>query len=243
MIPPNVSGQQLLKNVVAQLPREPIVLFGDLRVRKRRGTVLREVKFEMLARWGSDQAVATCTVLDPFGMELERLTVSRVKGYGTRLEYAAGNPLSASDPPDLFESVQGTDVSWMDLTLGFLWWEGGSIVGSDEIRGRRCYVVEVPAPVYRDAGGGNRPFSSAAGRRYSRARLWIDEELRTLLQAEGYDCDGKLVRRLWVKSFKKIDDRWVIKDMEIQGSSPAYRTRLCIRGVRVIQNHDAKPDR
>ena len=205
---------------------------GDLRVRKRRGAVLREVKFEMLAKWGSNPAVATYTILDPFGVKLERLTVSRVEGYGTRVEYAAGSPLSASDPPDLFESVQGTDVSWMDLTLAFLWWEGGSIVGSDEIKGRRCYVVEVPAPVYREAGEGDRRPSSAAGRRYSRALLWIDKELRTLLQAEGYDCDGKLVRRLWVKSFKKINDRWVIKDMEVQGSAPAHRTKLRIRGVR-----------
>ena len=50
------------------------------------------------------------------------------------------------------------------------------------------------------------------------------------LKAEGLDANGKQVRILWVKSFKKIHDRWMLKDMEIQ-SSPLHRTKLVVREV------------
>ena len=54
---------------------------------------------------------------------------------------------------------------------------------------------------------------------------------RMLLQAEGYSEDGNLVRRLWVKGFKKINERWMIKDMEIQSYPYRHRTRLRVREV------------
>ena len=43
---------------------------------------------------------------------------------------------------------------------------------------------------------------------YVKVRLWIDEKLHMLLQAEGMDANGRQVRILWVKSFKKINDRY-----------------------------------
>jgi hypothetical protein len=63
-------------------------------------------------------------------------------------------------------------------------------------------------------------------------RLWIEEKIRVLLQAEGYDAQGEAVRRLWVQSCKKINDRWMIKDMEIQQYPEIHRTRLTVRDVK-----------
>ena len=222
-----LSAQQLLDDVVAQLPREPLLIRGDLTVRKRRGIDTRKLKFEMSVNWGSSPAVARYTILDPSGTELEQLTVSRSEGREPLLEYAAGSPLTAFDTPDLFQHIQGTDVSWADLTLSFLWWRGGSIVRTDEVRGRECYVIEVPAPQRVT------PNSARDSAKYSRALLWIDKKLHMLLRAEAYDSRNKLMRRLWVKSLKKIGDRWMIKDMEIQGFPPIHRTKLSIKEVSV----------
>ena len=105
----------------------------------------------------------------------------------------------------------------MHLTLSFRWWPGGRVTGEEDIRGRPCHVVEVPAP----AGPPGQ---------YAAVRLWIDGQLHMLLQAEGLDAGGKQVRILWVKSFKKINDRWMLKDLEIQ-SSPLHRTKLVVREV------------
>jgi len=57
-----------------------------------------------------------------------------------------------------------------------------------------------------------------------------------VLQAEGYDVRGELVRRLFMKSFKKIEDRWMVKDMDIQCFPSEHRTNLRVETMRVEKN-------
>jgi len=66
---------------------------------------------------------------------------------------------------------------------------------------------------------------------YAVARLWIGKQQHLLLQAEGVDANGKVVRRLWVKSCKKIDEKWIVKEMEIQSYPVVHRTKLHILEV------------
>jgi hypothetical protein len=210
------TAQQLLDDVVFQLPREPLDISGDLILRKRHGVVLRELKFQMLLKWGENPAVAQYVIQDTFGREVEQLTVTREQGKEPVFKYSTAG--GGGKKTDLFGPVQGTDVSWMDLTLSFLWWKGGQIVRQDdEIKGRSCYVVEVSAPAGQSG-------------QYAKVRIWIDAKLHMLLQAEGLDANGRQVRILWVRSFKKIHDRWMLKDLEIQ-ASPEHRTKLVVREV------------
>jgi len=65
--------------------------------------------------------------------------------------------------------------------------------------------------------------------------MWIDANLYMLLQAEGYDETGDAIRRLWVRSFKKINDRWMIKEMEIQAEPAYHRTKLRIEAVNAAE--------
>ena len=254
-LPQSTSGSlsvgQLLEDVRAQLPRESLVISGDLIVRKRKGIVTRTLTFDMSLNLGSQPETLRCVIRDAFGKELEQLTVTHRAGQEPCFEYAAGSSLSPSDLPSLFDCVQGTDISWTDLTLSFLWWRGGTTVGIETIRGRSCLVVEVPTPaglrhaVPGSAGGfaeartataalageSTPEAGTQAGRQYERVLLWIDEKLRVVLQAEGYDSGGKLVRRFWINSFKKIDDKWMLKDMEVESFPSTHRTRLRVREV------------
>jgi len=117
------SASQLLQDVIAQLPREPLTIRGALKVRKRRGIVIKELQFELFANWAGRPAFARYTIRDAGGTNLEQLTVIRMEGQAVRVAYASGSPLLPSPPPDLFASIQETDMSWMDLTLSFLWWK------------------------------------------------------------------------------------------------------------------------
>jgi len=219
--PPPPSAAELLRRAVANLPRDPLLVEGHLIVRKWRGTVVSRLGFEMHLRWGDRPPTARYTVRDAFGAHLAELTVTRRPGQGPCFQYRAGNPPAAADLPDLYAPIGGSDVCWHDLALSFLWWEGGTVVRTDTVRGRRCYVLKVPAPACPDAPGS----------RYSHVLLWVDFKVHMLLQAEAYDRAGRLQRRLWVKSLKKVGDRWMIKDMEIEGSPRVHRTRLRVREV------------
>lgn len=220
------TAAELLSDVLARLPQQPLQVRGDIVVRHRHGIVDRSFRFDMQLRWGSEPAEACYTIRDAFGNSLEQMTVRRAGGGEPTFFYAVGDPPAPAPMPGLYDAVQGTDVSWTDLSLSFLWWRGGSVVATNEVRGRRCYVVEVPAPP--SAGRETAPGKMAP---YRSVRLWIDAEIHMLLQAEGLNASGRAVRRLWVKSFKKVNDTWMIKDLEVQEANSGRRTKLVVLEV------------
>jgi len=224
-----LEADRLLDDVVARLPAEPLRISGDLLVRKRHGVPVNRFSFEMLLDWGQLPNTARYTIRDAFGTDLEQLTVKRDADGTPNFHHASGDPLKADTVPPLFDTVQSSDISWVDLALAFLWWKGGEVTGSEEVKGRKCHVVEVPAPGGADDAVQSGEKTDGAGTPYARVRLWIDEELRMLLQAEGLDAEDNLIRKLWVKSFKKIDDHWMIKDLEVQSYPVKHRTKLSIR--------------
>ena len=75
------------------------------------------------------------------------------------------------------------------------WWELISektkIVGTEQVGGRECYVVEIKEE--------ESPFT----------RMWLDKENLVLIKGEYKEAEGEIT--LWVYSdFKKIKDNWEI---------------------------------
>jgi len=212
------TATELLNDVIARLPSDPLLIVGDITLRRRKGFAERELQFDMAVHWGMNPSVARYTVRDALGKELEQLTVLRMAGGRPVFQYASGEPLEPKATPNLFTPIQDTNLSWMDLTLSFLWWPNGRIVDTDTVKGYDCYVVEVMAP-------------GAQPEQYAKVRVWIAKKIHMLLQATGYDAEDEPMRRLWVKSFKKINEQWMVKDLLIQGQSNAQRTELRVRDV------------
>ncbi len=213
----------LLADLLNQLPKKPMVLQGQLKVAK--GMRARSLNISMDINWGSDPSLVSYTLRDNQNKDLEQLTVIRRGKRDPKYKYAKGDPLVTQNVPDLFAPVQGTDLSWAEISLMFLWWKGAKTVGVETIRSRPCYIVETPSP-------------DRMKKTYGRTRIWIDQSYKMLLQAESYDSKGKLVRRMTIKSFKKIDDQWMIKDIDIQSFPANYRTRLRIHSVEEVRERD-----
>ena len=120
-------------------------------------------------------------------------------------------------------AIQETDVTWIDLSLSFLWWRGGQTVGAEKIKGRFCYVVDLPIPE-----------GSAMG--LAGVRLWIDPQAHVMMRAAAMDMAGQMMRRLEVKSLKKIDEIWMVKDLEIRSYPSRHKTMLRVRSVEVLSD-------
>lgn len=183
--------------------------------------------FELDAHWGATPARARYHIRDAFGRDLEQLTITH--DGNASYDYAVGSPPQTTALPDLSGAIQETDLSWIDLTLAYLWWPGGSIVGEESIRTFDCYIVELLAPTTRSL---QPEAASSEALPYAKVRLWIAKKSHMMLQAEGYDADNEIVRRLWVRSCKKIDEQWMIKEMEIQRYPVAHRTKLRVNEVK-----------
>lgn len=214
---PIPTADRLLHDVVAQLPPDPITVSGSLLVRRKRGIPIAKYNFELNARWGETPARATYTILDSFGRSLESLTI--IHGNPDKYIYRQGFDLKPAQLKSISAPIRDTDLSWMDLTLAFLWWQGGKVVGEDSVLTVDCYIVTVNAP-----SGGSTPYASV--------KLWISKKSHMMLQAEGFDAKGRLIRRLWVRSAKKFDDGWMIKIMEIQKYPAVTRTKLRVTEVK-----------
>lgn len=211
---PDETGNTLLTQVISRLPQERLTVSGQLHVRRLGGIPVANLRFTMQLDWGSSPARTVYTISNLDGTPIEQLTLTRYPGGSSETQYSTGNPLVSRDLPPLSEPIQGTDMSWTDLTLDFLWWPRCVPVGEDDIRGRKTFVVDLYPPA-------DSPDSI-----YSRVRAWIDQKEFILLRAQGYDATDTLTRELWIKSLKKIDERWMIKDLEVQQYPVEHRTKL-----------------
>lgn len=118
--------------------------------------------------------------------------------------------------------ADGAEVTAEDLSLGFLYWPDARLMGKESVRTRSAWKIEL------------RP--GKRGSEFAVVRVWLDEASGALLRIEGFDWEGKLLRRFEVVSGQRIDGQWMLKQMRIErfgpesGSRPLARSYLEILG-------------
>lgn len=120
--------------------------------------------------------------------------------------------------------AEGAAVTAEDLSLGFLYWPDARLMGKESVRTRSAWKIEL------------RP--GKAGSEFAVVRVWLDEAGGALLRIEGFDWQGKLLRRFEVVSGQRIDGQWMLKQMRIEkfgsdsGTRPLARSYLEILGKK-----------
>lgn len=219
------SAQDLLQSVQDAIPKESMEIKATINARATKEREGSKVYVEVLLHSGAELYSAVYTVVDAFGGTMEQLLINREPDQPPRYRFRAGDPLEDAEVPDLLSHIKSTDITWVDLSLSFLWWPDGETVGSEKIRNRFCYIIEMPVP---DDGT-----SEVAA-----LRIWIDPRIPMLIQAEGYDQDGNRTRRLRVDSFKKVNGIWLIKDINVQRFDSGGRSKLRITDLKVLMDQD-----
>jgi len=115
------------------------------------------------------------------------------------------------------DPVRGSDITYEDLAMRFLYWPEAKVEGEQTITLTKCWqILALP---------GSSPSS------YSRVRLWIGKQSPALMKCEAFGRDGKLARTFRVVSGQKTKDGlWILKQMRIESattrpggdSSPTY---------------------
>lgn len=134
-------------------------------------------------------------------------------GKGNELKKGAKEPV-----------VPGADVTVEDLSLGFLYWPDARLIGEESVRTRKSWIIDL------------RP--GRRGSEFAVVRVWLDKAGGALMRIEGYDWEGRLLRRFEVVSGQRIDGQWMLKQMRIErfgpedASRPLSRSYLEILGKR-----------
>jgi hypothetical protein len=124
----------------------------------------------------------------------------------SRLDQISGGGVEKIAPAQLDQKIRGTDVTYEDLALKFLYWPNAKVVGEENIRSRNCWKLQLRAPSRQS--------------QYFNVLLWIDKESGALMRMEGYDWNGQLAKRFEVISAQKINHRWFLKQMRIEQLQP-----------------------
>jgi Outer membrane lipoprotein-sorting protein len=124
----------------------------------------------------------------------------------SRLDQISGKGVEKIVPAEFDQKIRGTDVTYEDLALKFLYWPNARVVGQENIRSRNCWKLQLTAPSRQS--------------QYSNVLLWIDKESGALMRLEGYDWKGQLAKRFEVISAQKIEHRWFLKQMRIEQLQP-----------------------
>jgi len=188
LIATNATPAELVANCRAMIPAD-VQLEGRIILRNRRGISQAEHDYVLTRKAGSTSLTVDGQAVDE----------AKVKGEGEQ----RGN-------------ILGTDVTWSDLTLDYLWWTDVGFDAereSETVHGQMCSVVVLKK--------GPRT-----------VRAWIDRKTGALMQAEEL-CDGKPVRRLWGTRIKKFGERWMANVMEVETLGSGHRTKITVENLKV----------
>lgn len=124
----------------------------------------------------------------------------------SRLDEISKEGIEKVRPAQFDRKIRGTNVTYEDLALKFLYWPNPKLLGTETIQTGNCWKLAL------------RPPSNQS--QYSQVIVWINKNNGALMRLEGYDSKGELAKRFEVVSAQKIEDRWFLKVMRIEMFQP-----------------------
>jgi hypothetical protein len=106
----------------------------------------------------------------------------------------------------LGEPVRGTDITYEDLSLRFIYWKNAKYEGEQRVRTITCSVVLVQPSVHNTD--------------YASVRLWIAKDRGALIKAEAFNSQGKAIKRFEVISGQQIEGKTIFKQIRIERLDP-----------------------
>ncbi|MCW1921538.1 outer membrane lipoprotein-sorting protein [Luteolibacter arcticus] len=103
----------------------------------------------------------------------------------------------------LSQPIAGTDVSYEDLTLRFLYWPNAKFEGEEKVNGEQCYKVRL-----------NNPGGDGA---YGVVYVWVHKKYGAFWQIRAHDRKGVPLKEFQVNAVMKLpDDKgYTIKEMRV----------------------------
>jgi hypothetical protein len=113
-------------------------------------------------------------------------------------------------PEKLKEAIMGTDLSYEDLALRFLYWPNGKVEGEDKIATRMCWKLRLQNP---QPGVG----------RYALVYAWVEQKSGALMRVVGYDGGNpaRALKQFEVQEFMKVGKTHTLKTMRVDSFNRA----------------------
>jgi len=137
-------------------------------------------------------------------------------------EGVGGDELKPVPPERFGETIRGTDATYDDLSMRFLYWPDAKIVKEETYKSLKTWLVRVRNPNQQGL--------------YATVDCWIDKESGGLIKMIGYNNQGRPIRRFEVLHGKKFGDVWMVDEMRIETISSASGNALSSTRLQITDN-------
>ncbi len=216
------EGRALAREIRSAPPPESLDVSGLIRVRKEDGRrSVQPFHYRVVTGEKTWQHIYETVAVGSHPSELLVITHHDDSPPAYHLTRQGGRP---SDPVQHLDirgdaamiPFAGSDFWLADLGLEFLHWPEQRIDRNTRLsmrKGRSCRVLESVNPKIGAAG-------------YTRVRSWVDIKTRGIIIAEAYGANNRLMKEFEIGGFTKVDQNWVLKNMEIRDLISDTRTIL-----------------
>jgi hypothetical protein len=135
----------------------------------------------------------------------EKLTLDLTESGSVLNQETAGSQQKVTGAR-LTQPVRGTDIAYEDLALRFLYWRNARFEGEQRVKGLTCSIILVQP--------------SSRNTQYGSVRIWVAKDRGALIKAEGFDNQGKLIKRFEVISAQQIEGKTIFKQIRIERMDP-----------------------
>ena len=194
--------------VFRNLNLQDFKLDGVLHTKKNIYPMVMKTKLREMVYAFKEQPLQIRVVLDP-----DHATVERRKKESDAWQTVTGKGLR--------ETILDTDITFEDLSLGFMFWDRVTSIGCDSIKTLPAWCLEATPP-------------DGVTSSYAKVRYWISSQYFAFLRVDGYNGKGEIIKRVEVNGVTQIGDAYVIKEMAVSTMIPgrelsASRTFIEIR--------------
>ena len=115
--------------------------------------------------------------------------------------------------------IAGTDVSYEDLALKFLYWPNPRIIQEEKIEGQRCWRLHVVNP-------------EKTGR-YREVSVWVTQKQRALMRVVGYGPrpETAAIKQFEITKVMKVKGVYTVKTMKVSSFSKDRR----VKGITYLE--------
>lgn len=122
------------------------------------------------------------------------------------LELVGGKTTRFSDTK-LAEKINGTDLSYEDLAMSFLYWKNSKVMGEEKVNGQICHKLRLINP------------SSTAGD-YRIVYVWVHKKYGALMKVVGYNRNGHPLKQFQVTDLMRVGKEYTLEKMRVDSIQP-----------------------
>jgi len=119
----------------------------------------------------------------------------------------------------IVQPVAGTDLTFEDLSMRFLYWPEPVLEGIENVGRDACYKLRLTKP------------KGSAGR-YETVHLWVHTKFGAFMRVRGYDAAGGVLKEFQVEDVMQVGPgTWTLRKMQVATHDPRSGRRASLTSV------------